>query len=136
MVQIIMTLSPMWKVEEGKLYVNSKHVPFDYDIGMFKPGPEIYPVQDKLLVVLSTAKRGMALLAEEEIAKPGDIDYARNAYCVDQKGNILWRGEALRPLNKYVGFNIKSPSNVVALFDHEQHCEINIENGRLKRTPD
>lgn len=128
-----MTQSSSWQVREGKLYVNGKHVPFDYDVGRFKPGPEVYPVEDKLLIILSTAERDGARLLEKK-PKPGDIDYARNAYCVDLQGNVLWRGEALRLVNTYAGFNIKSPSNVIAIFDHRQQCEIDLNTGQLKRT--
>ncbi len=130
-----MTSLVLWKVEQGKLYVDGKYVPFDYDIGRFKPGSEIYPIEDKLLVVLSTAERNGVLLPLEKQPKRGDIDYARNAYCVDLRGNILWRGEALRLINTYAGFNIKSPSNVIAIFDHGQQCEIDMETGKLKRKP-
>lgn len=123
----------LWTVEKGTLYVNGRHVPFDYDVGNFKPGPEVYPVEDRLLVVLETAARNGAILPEHEIAKRGDTDYARNAYCVNFDGRVLWRGEALKLINTYVGFNIKSSSNVIALFDHGQHCEIDMETGTLMR---
>jgi len=129
-----MTLLPLWKVEKGKLYVNGSYVPFDYDIGRFKPGPQVYPVRDKLLIVLSTAERNGIRLLEEK-PTPGDIDYARNAYCVNGEGKVLWRGEALRMINTYVGFYFLDPSCVRAAFDHEQNCEIDMKTGRLKRDP-
>lgn len=122
-----------YEISQSKLFVNNKQIDFKYDISyLTQEEPAVFEIENKLLVVLNYAKKDGLFLHRAEESLIGDVDRARNAYCLDQQGAILWRGEAYRMVNTYISF-CRWKDKIYAQFDHNQSCEINMETGELIR---
>ena len=126
-----------WRLDnKGQLYIDGKHIPLPYDIAYrTRDEPKVYQYQDKLVVVLSTVKRNGILLPKEQHPQRGEKDFACNAYCLDAKGNTLWRNEALRKINFCTGLGVYKGQPFLK-FDHDQGVYVNIETGKLLRETD